>query len=150
MLFNTQRIRSFSAILLLLITLAGCSIRGNEVYQSNNVAIDGFDPVSYFIDGEARKGNSKYQIELLGVKWNFTNEHNKVMFEQSPETYIPQYGGYCAYAMSYGLVVSSDPYAFSIIEDKLYLNYSFSVRDKWLRKTEQYIREGDQKWMNKI
>lgn len=144
------KIKNVFFILFVMTIITGCSIRGNEIYQTDNIAIDGFDTVAYFTDGEAIKGNSKYKLELSGVTWHFKNQKNLMLFKQSPKKYTPQYGGYCAYAMSYGLVVSSDPFAFSLIDDKLYLNYSFNVRQKWLRKKEQYIRKGNIKWQDKI
>jgi hypothetical protein len=136
-----------------LVVLSGCSLSGKKIYQTEQGAIRGYDPVAYFIDNKAVAGDRHFTstslINKQLVTWHFSSLQNKQLFERDPEKYTPQYGGYCAYAMSYGLVVSSDPHAFSIIDDKLYLNYSLSVRDKWLKSPQQFIKEADVKWQEK-
>jgi YHS domain-containing protein len=106
--------------------------------------------VAYFTENKAVEGLAQFSVQNTNGTWHFASLENKQRFEQSPEKYLPQYGGYCAYAMSYGLVVSSDPYAFSIIDNKLYLNYSLDVREKWLKKPQQFIKEADAHWQKKI
>ena len=61
------------------------------------------------------------------------------LFAENPEQYAPQYGGYCAKAMSEGNVVSIDPEAWKIVDDKLYLNYSEGVQDQWVQDIEGNI-----------
>lgn len=146
---NYKAAKAF-AIFVALIFISGCSLNGKKVYQTEQGALRGFDPVAYFVEQKAVPGVAKYRSVDSNGTWYFSSAENKQRFDQSPEQYLPQYGGYCAYAMSFGLVVSSDPYAFSIIEDKLYLNYSLKVRDKWLKKTPQYIQQADHHWLKKI
>lgn len=130
--------------------LSACSLNGQKVYQTEQGNIRGFDPVAYFTENKAVPGLIDHQVKDESGTWYFSSAENKVLFEQSPEQYLPQYGGYCAYAMSFGLVVSSDPHAFSIINDKLYLNYSLDVREKWLKKPHQYIEDADENWRKKV
>ena len=68
------------------------------------------------------------------------------MFESDPEAYAPQYGGYCAKALSEGNVVSTDPEAWKIVDDKLYLNYSPAVQQQWSQDIESSIASGDENW----
>lgn len=143
-----------SALLMcVLVILSGCSLSGKKIYQTEQGAIRGYDPVAYFIENKAVAGDSRFtsksSLNTQDVTWYFSSLENKQLFEREPEKYTPQYGGYCAYAMSYGLVVSSDPHAFSIIDQKLYLNYSLNVRDKWLKAPQQFIKEADIKWQQK-
>ncbi len=138
------------AVLMSVLLLSACSLNGKKVYQTQQGALRGFDPVAYFTENKAVQGLAQFSVQNSNSTWYFASLENQQRFEQSPEKYLPQYGGYCAYAMSYGLVVSSDPYAFSIIDNKLYLNYSLDVREKWLKNPQQFIKEADVHWQKKI
>ena len=117
-----------------------------QVYteSSSGLAIRGTDPVAYFTEGEAVAGNSEYQTEWNGAVWQFASAENQELFESDPEAYAPQYGGYCAKAMSEGNVVSVDPEAWKIVDDKLYLNYSKGVQQQWLEDVEGNIALADE------
>ncbi|MBG9991363.1 YHS domain-containing (seleno)protein [Pseudoalteromonas sp. NZS37] len=110
----------------------------------NNTAIKGYDSVAYFTQNKAVKGSDKYTFSYLGADWHFSSEENKTAFAENPKDYAPQYGGWCAYAMAdEGNAVGIDPEAFYIHEDKLYLNYSESVQQKWLSNLLPYIVMAD-------
>ncbi len=135
---------------LILFIMAGCtSLNKHPIYNNEGYAVSGYDVVAYFTDNKAVKGDRQFQTEYQGTQWLFASQQHQQLFEQSPERYIPQYGGYCAYAMSSGFVVSSDPLAFTVFEDKLYLNYSLSVRENWLENKHQFIKEADEHWLEK-
>ena len=112
------------------------------------MAIRGTDPVAYFTEGQAVEGNSEYETEYQGATWRFSSTENQELFESDPEAYAPQYGGYCAKAVSEGNVVSTDPEAWKIVDDKLYLNYSPAVQAQWVEDIEGNIRLGDEMWPN--
>ena len=103
------------------------------------MAIRGTDPVAYFTQGEAVAGSEDYEYEWNGATWRFVSKENQSLFAENPEQYAPQYGGYCAKAMSEGNVVSIDPEAWKIVDDKLYLNYSPAVQQQWVRDIEGNI-----------
>jgi len=110
----------------------------------NSTAIDGYDTVAYFTQQKAVEGSKKYQVKWRDANWYFANEENKALFEAEPEKYAPQYGGWCAYAMSdEGRTVRVDPDAFVIHDNKLYLNYSKSVQKEWLKDKLTNIKEAD-------
>lgn len=89
-----------------------------------NVAIKGYDPVAYFTESKAVKGNPEISHDWLGATWQFSSEQHKDLFSQNPIQYAPQYGGHCADGVAYGdLTTNIDPEAWRIIENKLYLNY---------------------------
>lgn len=130
--------------------MLGCTSLGNQpVYNEGGYAVTGYDVVAYFTENKAVKGSAEFQAEYQGSQWLFASKEHLAKFEQSPERYAPQYGGYCAYAMSSGFVVSSDPLAFTVFDDKLYLNYSLSVRENWLENRDQFIEEADGYWLKK-
>ena len=116
------------------------------IESSSELAIRGTDPVAYFTEGEVVEGSEDYESEWNGAVWRFSNEENQELFESDPEAYAPQYGGYCAKAISEGNVVSTDPEAWKIVDDKLYLNYSKDVQKQWLEDPEGNIALGDEMW----
>lgn len=114
-----------------------------ETGTFNNNAIYGYDTVAYFTQNKAVKGDKKITTEWRGALWHFSTEEHKAMFVAEPEKYAPQYGGYCAYAMSDGRLVGIDEDAFTILDGKLYLNYSKSVMKEWRTNTDLFIKEAD-------
>lgn len=109
-------------------------------------AIRGYDPVAYFKEGQPVEGKSAFQTEWNGAKWRFATQENLDNFIKTPENYAPQYGGYCAYAVSQGATASIKPEAWSIVEGKLYLNYDKEVRYRWSQDIPGYIQDADKNW----
>ena len=116
------------------------------VFQQNGLAIKGFDPVSYHTMQKAVKGNAQYAVEWKGAKWHFSSQENKDLFSSNPDKFAPEYGGFCAYAASKGSLAPVDPLAWTVRSDKLYLNYSMSVRDIWREDIEGNIKKADLNW----
>ena len=117
------------------------------VYQSNSgTAIDGTDPISYFTEGRQVAGDAGITHDWNGATWRFTSTENRDRFAASPEKYAPQYGGYCAWAVSQGYTASTDPDAWSIVDGKLYLNYSKSVQKNWEKDVPGHITSADKNW----
>ncbi|WP_052182792.1 YHS domain-containing (seleno)protein [Rhizobium sp. YS-1r] len=89
-----------------------------------DVAIKGYDPVAYFVEGKAVEGSEKYSHRWLGAVWHFSSAENRDLFVKDPSSYAPQYGGYCADGVSFGTVTTNvDPRAWRIIDGKLYISY---------------------------
>ncbi|MFT5790378.1 MAG: YHS domain-containing protein [Shewanella sp.] len=131
--------------------LVGCTSLGTEAtFQDNGIAVNSYDVVAYFIEGKPVKDKVQYASHYNNVLWLFSSDQHRMMFEQDQQQYVPQYGGYCAYGMSKGFVVDTDPNAFTILENKLYLNYSLGVRETWLKETELYIARADLHWLEKM
>ena len=114
-----------------------------ETGTFNNKAIYGYDPVAYFKVNKAVKGKESISHEYKGAVWFFSTEVNKALFVSDPDRWAPQYGGYCAYAMSKGRFVGVDEEAFTIYKGKLYLNYSKSVREDWAEDKDGFIQLAD-------
>ena len=119
-----------------------------EIYAGaiRGVAINGYDPVAYFTQEKAVAGSAEITTQWKGVIWRFASQANRDSFATEPEKYAPQYGGYCAYAVALGSTASTDPQAFSIVNGKLYLNNSMSVRGAWAKDSAGYISKGDANW----
>lgn len=111
-----------------------------------NKAINGYDPVAYFTEKKAVEGREQFTYQYQGANWYFSSEENLAKFKAQPTQYAPQYGGYCAYAVSQGATASTDPHAWTIHEGKLYLNYSQSVRQKWRQDIPGNVTKGNKNW----
>jgi len=132
------------------ITLSACAALDSPTFADDVGAIRGYDPVAYHKVMMPVKGDPAYTHEYNNAVWRFSSEANLKIFRNDPERYAPQYGGYCAYAMSKGFVVSTDPQAWTIEGDKLFLNYSLGVRKKWLKDVPGYVAKADVNWQQKI
>lgn len=117
------------------------------VYQTIlGTAIDGTDPVAYFTEGRPVEGSSRYTYKWKGATWRFASAANRDRFAADPAKYAPQFGGYCAWAVSRGYTASTDPDAWKIVDGKLYLNYSKSVQRQWEQDIAGNIKAGNANW----
>lgn len=131
------------------VAFAACSRTGTALElntDTNGLALRGFDAVAYFAVDSAIKGDPKYEYAWNGAKWIFTNEENMKKFQADPETYAPQFGGYCSYAVSEGYTADGDPEAWKIVDGKLYLNYNQEVKQKWEQNEAERIDKGTVNW----
>ncbi len=116
------------------------------VFSDRSGAIRGHDPVAYFDQKGPVKGSKQFSHDWRGTTWHFASAENRDRFAAAPEKYAPQYGGYCAYAVSQGYTADIDPAAWSIVDGKLFLNYSLSVRERWRKDIPGHIRSADANW----
>jgi len=112
----------------------------------NNIAVNGYDVVGYFTVSAHLQGLPEFSTDWMGARWQFASAENRDMFIADPESYAPQYGGYCAYAASKGALASTAPEAWTIVDGKLYLNYSLGVRDLWRQDITGNIALADGNW----
>jgi len=111
-----------------------------------SVAIEGTDPVAYFTDGKAVPGISDFSYTWKGATWRFKNAANRDTFAAKPEKYAPQFGGYCAWAVSQGYTAGIDPEAWTVHKGKLYLNNSKGVQQLWSADIPGNIAKGEKNW----
>ena len=122
--------------------LAGSKVNADK----SGVAIKGYDPVAYFTSSKPTAGNAELTHRWNNATWRFANAENKKAFVANPTKYAPQYGGYCAFAVSQGNLAPIDPKAWRIVDGKLYLNYNTAVQKKWEKDRKNFIRLADEKW----
>lgn len=133
---------------LLLCLLAGPAAAVDPVFTAlfSDKAIRGYDTVAYFTENQAVEGSAEYATEYQGATWLFSSQEHLDLFLADPEKYAPQYGGYCAYAVSQNQTASIKPELFTIVDGKLYLNYNESINDKWRADKINYIEAADKNW----
>jgi YHS domain-containing protein len=110
------------------------------------LAIDGYDPVAYFTEGKPVKGTPQFTFEFEGAKYRFASAANRDLFAKDPAKYVPQYGAFCAYAVSRGYTADTDPLAWKVVDGRLYLNYNAGAQKKWEEDVAGNIRKGDANW----
>jgi YHS domain-containing protein len=115
-------------------------------FVEDGVAIKGVDPVAYFTESAPVQGSDQFAYDWQGVTWHFSSAENRDKFAANPEEFAPQYGGYCAYAVSQGGTAPIDPDAWKIVDGKLYLNVNKSIQQRWEKDIPGYINLADANW----
>lgn len=134
-------------VLLSLVTFS--SFAADKVYTGffSNKAVSGYDVVAYFTQGKPVEGDSQWQTEYQGADWYFASKQHLDLFKADPAKYAPQYGGYCAWAVSEkNDFAPADPKQWAIVDGKLYLNYDAEVKEWWDNDRLGHITQADQNW----
>ncbi|OQW65525.1 MAG: YHS domain protein [Nitrospira sp. ST-bin4] len=108
--------------------------------------LSGYDPVAYFTDGKAVRGSGYHVAVQNGETYVFASEEHVTLFKQSPDKYLPAYGGYCAYGVALGKKFVADPEMWKIIGGKLYLNLDKSIQQKWEKDIPGFIMKAEKHW----
>jgi YHS domain-containing protein len=144
---HTRRaVLTATAAALVALALPGIAAAQAATYAEGGIAIDGTDPVAYFTEGRPVPGDAAITHDWNGATWRFSTEANRAAFAADPEAYAPQYGGFCAWAVSEGYTASTTPEAWEIVDGKLYLNYSRRIQRRWERDIPGHISKADVNW----
>jgi YHS domain-containing protein len=144
--------RRFGALraLLLAATASACAALPTEPIPATNsaagIALKGFDPVAYFIDGKPTPGSAQYSYRWNGTDYRFASAENRDRFEADPAAYAPQYGGYCAVAIANSRIADIDPTDRAVVDHKLYLNNNDLAQALWALDKPGNIAAGDLHW----
>ncbi len=116
------------------------------INTQNGWGVKGYDPVAYFTIGEPTQGVDTHIFHWKGVAYRFASSDNQERFKAAPEKYLPQYGGYCSYAMSLNSIADIDPDRWAIVEEKLYLNNNRFSYGLWSVNKSGNIESADRNW----
>lgn len=114
--------------------------------NKEGVAVQGYDPVAFFTVKAAVKGRPEFTSEFHGARYQFHSAKSKATFDGEPSKYEPQFGGYCAYAVSKGKLADIDPEAFQIVDGRLLLQYSKGVREEFGKDVAGNLKKADANW----
>jgi len=117
-----------------------------SIFQEDGLALGGTDPVAYFTDSAPVQGDPAFTTDWMGATWTFASAENRDTFIASPEQYAPAFGGYCAFAASRGYLAPTIPEAWTVYEDRLYLNANLRIRRRWERELPTIIAAGEANW----
>lgn len=115
-------------------------------FAVNGRALRGIDVLSYFEGGQPVDGADAHATAWRGALWCFDSAAHQAAFEANPRAYAPKYGGYCAYAMSMNMTLSSDPVAWAIRGGRLYLFHSADAQTAWMTDPDSHIARADGYW----
>jgi YHS domain-containing protein len=114
--------------------------------DQNGVILKGYDPVAYFKQNKAIKGDPKYSSSYGGATYYFASKGDKAEFERSPTKYAPQYGGFCASSMTKRKLKDIDPNVFAVYRDKLYVCSSPKAKKSFFSDPDTNIKKADANW----
>lgn len=128
--------------------IAAAHAKAAPIYTGafSNLAVGGHDAVAYFSEGRPVKGDAAFTLKHAGAEWRFASAANRDLFAAAPERYAPQFGGYCAWAVSQGYTASGDPRFWKIVDGKLYLNYDAEVQQRWEKDIPGFIAKAERNW----
>jgi YHS domain-containing protein len=113
---------------------------------ASSLAVGGYDPVAYFTTGRPVEGSSAFSLTWQGATFRFASAANRDLFRASPARYAPQFGGYCAWAVSQGYTAPGDPRYWRIVDGRLYLNYDARVQRRWEADIPGFITRAQANW----
>jgi hypothetical protein len=116
------------------------------VNRFTGLAIEGYDPVGYFVDARPEVGLQDFEASQAGAVWRFRNEGNRASFVAHPEIYGPQFGGYDAVDLARGVTVAGNPRFFQIAGQRLYLFSREENRDSFAADPARVLREANARW----
>jgi hypothetical protein len=116
------------------------------VNRHTGLAIDGFDPVAYFIDGAAKSGRAELELPFGGATWRFRNEGNRSAFAAVPEVYAPRFGGHDPVAMARGVATAGNSTLWLIVQKRLYLFFSAETRSAFSHDPEKIVEDAERSW----
>ncbi len=143
--------RTFVPACLLFVAMSSSQVHAQQGYLVNandkGVIIDGYDPVAFFTEKKPVPGDQKYQTAYNGATYHFTSEKNLKAFVKNPEKYAPQYGGFCAVAMSMGHLQPIDVSLFDVVDGKLYLQRNAKAAGMWKKMgAKMAIAKANENW----
>ena len=117
------------------------------VNRYTGLAIDGFDPVAYFVDAAPKTGRAELELRYGGAVWRFQNEGNRAAFAADPVVYAPRFGGYDPMAVARGAAAAGHPALWLIADKRLYLFYSAEARAAFAKDPESAIGAAERQWL---
>jgi YHS domain-containing protein len=139
--------KTFFIYLSALIALAVVASAAEVVnIDKNGLALQGYDPVAYFTDGEPVKGSPQFTATYKGATYQFASAEHKQLFEKAPAKYEPQFGGFCGYAASINKLAPIQVEYFQVLHDRLILQHNKKAWDLWHKDVEGNLQKADANW----
>jgi YHS domain-containing protein len=119
----------------------------DSIYTSwkNNLAVGGFDTVSFF-SGKPQEGKEEFTFNHAGAEWRFSTRGNLDLFKTNPEAFMPQYGGYCAWAVAKNKLAKGSPKHWYVEDGKLYLNFNARIKRRWEKDVPGFVKQAEGYW----
>ncbi len=123
------------------------TMAADAVYTSwkNNLAVGGYDTVSFF-SGKPQEGKKEHSLGYAGAEWRFSTRGNLDLFKTNPEAFMPQYGGYCAWAIASNKLAKGSPKHWHVEDGKLYLNFNARIQRRWEKDIAGFVTQAESYW----
>jgi len=143
-----RKIKRRISITLLTIAAFAANLPAGELVNidANGVALQGYDSVAYFIDGQPVKGAQELAASYNGAIYYFASAEHKAKFEKEPGKYAPRFGGFCAFAVSRGAIAPINVDAFQIIHGQLVLQKNQDILKRWQEDSEGNFQKAEANW----
>ncbi len=150
MLRSTQLLPRVALVALMTLMMSTAATAADpDIFATKTGALRGVDVVAYHsLDPAAKavKGSLEITYDYMGATWHFVSVENRDLFAANPSKYAPQFGGYCAFAVSHGFTKPADPNRWNIVDGKLYVNLNGAAERKWLKNRDAAIDRGNTNW----
>jgi YHS domain-containing protein len=137
-------LRTLMALMLLSSTLVASDLVNSS--GSDKIAVSGYDTVAFFTDSQPIKGSPSIAARYQGATYLFANTKNKSLFEESPDKYVPQYGGFCAYGVAHGGLAPVEISTWQVRGGKLYLNKNSEIRTMFDADFDGNVAKAEKNW----
>lgn len=161
--FSFSRLLAGVSLAAALAGLAGCGamsaqnpssalkpVNAIEIAPDARVMLKGADVVAYFTDGRYVHGQPRFKSEFEGVTFHFASAEHKAAFDQKPDAYLPQYGGYCTDGLVYGIPWGGDADTWKMINGKLYIFGGQGSKDAFELDEARNLALADKYWAEEV
>jgi hypothetical protein len=154
-MISTRKLALKWAIVSAALLATGCAATPGKIWQHTPVppidtrvgeGLEGYDVVADFTDHQPVRGSDSYTSVWHSVTWKFASAEHRDTFVADPMHYAPQYGGYCAFAVSQGTTAHGDPNQWAIVNQRLFVNTSVLAKKLWEADRSRNVRVGDVNW----
>lgn len=118
----------------------------DEINNQRGLALGGYDPVAYFTEHKPVQGKPDISYQWHGATYRFASTDDRDRFQGDPEHFAPQFGGYCAYAVSLGTTADGDPLQWTVDGDRLFVNNNALAAALWSQSRRENIEKGIVNW----
>jgi hypothetical protein len=145
--FNSPGLPVVALGFLISLALVGPVAAGQAINTTDeNVAIQGYDTVAYFVENKPVKGSPEFEHVWQGARWRFANAAHRDMFADDPVSYAPRFGGFCSGGITLGVMAPADPEAWTIVDGKLYLASSRGALERFTGDLAANIPKAEHNW----
>jgi YHS domain-containing protein len=114
--------------------------------DAQGLALRGHDPVAYQTQGRPVAGQAQFTATHDGATYRFASAANRETFRAAPARYAPAYGGFCAMGVAMGMKLDGDPALFRVVDNRLYLNVSAPVQNRWIQDIPGNVATANERW----
>jgi YHS domain-containing protein len=157
-----RRARRTAAVLVTAALVSGCAmvtqnpssslkpVNAVEMDGDSRVMLKGHDVVAYFTQGKHAPGSKQFSTLYEGVTFRFASAEHKALFDKEPLKYLPQYGGYCANGIVYGIPWGGDADTWRMIDGKLYIFGGQGSKDGFEVDVPGHLKLADKYWKEEV